>query len=586
MSISLTIKTILSISVVVVPLLLTSCAKLVEPDIDRPVKDQDIMQELRMLSGRPLAVSPDEERLLWSMPAREQPFGLGVRSVANPTKQGPLQVSSAQPLLRASWRPDGRMIAFFRQEVSALRQLVFWDLETGFSTDISTPKTSNQYQVEWSPDGERFAYTSDGRELVMVGVDKSVRRFKGRFRSFSFNATSDKVAAIEEVGDWGVAVQIFDLDGRIKETKFCMESPWDLVNVGWAPFPEMLVRAQIKEKQKTVSRITTVNPETLKPVHSFDIDGEASWPERFADGSSVLWTSRGRSGFREVVKSSIDGRELGRYNLEGHASLLRIRGEKAYLTLMSPAVNQIVDVSLNGPRLKLSVVAEVSALAVSEVVHENIELPVQNNHSAAIIVSRLAKRNGKRSAAVVRMLGGKTPEFAANWAERQLYLRHGVDYVTVANIKPHSVNDLLAACRYIKTELGIPSDRIVVYGASTAATVALEAAMNEPTAMGVLLLVGLGQEPNRAPVSGLPGVKIFAFHGASDPFIPTFGKGILDASIGSQASLPPFGFWAEIKGEAHAFFAGEGIVHGTILHHLGNAGQTSKPPLNGYDPET
>jgi hypothetical protein len=160
----------------------------------------------------------------------------------------------------------------------------------------------------------------------------------------------------------------------------------------------------------------------------------------------------------------------------------------------------------------------------------------------------------------------------SRWAETQVFLQHGINVLHVPNGKEHAEQDLLAACDYAADVLRTPRDRIVLVGASTAATAVLKAAQVQVNRFGMAVLTGYmgGAFPQK--ISHPDELKILAFHGGADRLVqPQISYRLLTQVLGNP--LPPKDrfLWTVFEGEDHGLHLDENrsAVCATIIEQLG-----------------
>jgi dienelactone hydrolase len=312
-----------------------------------------------------------------------------------------------------------------------------------------------------------------------------------------------------------------------------------------------------------------IDPAERRVTQEIAISGSVDDPRWCPDGQTLLWSEYGDAEWQRLVLARRDGTVVRKIAFAGHANFrgFSADGRGVLVSVVSPAVNEILLAPLSGPSAEPAVLAgaTTSSAEIAEFfAHQPAGKTVPDFH-----VSRLKPGRGG-NAVVIRMLGGDRPQFAANWGEIQLYLRHGVHYLSVPNTPETGLSNLRAACRYARETLGVPPERIVVYGVSTAATVTLEAYLSAPQTMGILVLVVLVSPADEEfGIQHDPSARVFVFHGELDPRPPHVSREIIDRVLGPQAVRPPSGLWHVFAGEPHAITLNDASVHATILAQLG-----------------
>lgn len=539
----------------------------------RPCDDPALLAEFRAFSAVPLSPSPDGTKVAYSSQNERFPYGMEIREAGS--ERSLLKCYSPEPMMRATWRPDGLALAYFRQTATTERQLYIWDLLRDSHALIETPSTHNQYDVSWSPDGSTFAFTSDAKEFIVVRPPGKILRREGAIRRFVWSPDSTRIALLLE--DRRDTVVFFSMETGADIETIRIETPQRLVSLAWAPHPTLLLRGQ--DKAANVSTLYRVNPVSKKVTATITVQGEASQPEWLEYGKTLLWADHNAVGWQRLVVADDTGNPIRKFEYEGNINLRGFAPGRTglFLSLISPAKNQIIRVAVGDPKAVPEILAGNSNASTGIAEHATVLGPAAGSFQPRFYVSRNLRKKPRPEHAVIRMLGGQNPQFAANWGEIQFYLHHGIHYLTVPNLKDHGVVNLLAACRYARDTLKVPSANIVVYGASTAASVAIDTSITEPNAFGLLVVAGVVNRPAMTYRDyTVPRPRIFAFHGGRDPVPPRIGKTILDDTLGADATEAPNGMWHVFPDEPHSFALAEANVHATILKGLGLA---DPPPI-------
>lgn len=527
-----------------------------------PRFDAEISAELRALSRVPLRPSPNGQYIIHAASKPDSPYGLAVldtngRQIA--------EIYSQQPLLRATWRPDSKVIAYFSQQRDGQRHLQFWDLAVGSHTRVPTPVTHHQYEVKWSNNSEFLAFNSDGRELVIVQPGGLISRIPGDFRTFAWAPDSKTIIAAPYDRSRS-ELQLIDVSKGVVRSR-SLDAIWIIHNIEWAPHAQPLVRAS--NPQKSVSGLLHLNPVGLEVVRSIQLQGNISEPRWDPAGSRLLWTEQEAGSWRQLVMADVDGSVIHRYKHNGHLDFREFHdnGNTVVASLVSPSRYDLVQLNLSEPDTQTKILAAAKAISEPSATYFQQVLS-RADHHFTIDIARSNISQVSPPAAVIRMLGGPLPQYAANWGERQLYLRHGIHYITVPNLGEEAVNDLIQTCDFVQKTLGVSSKRTVVYGTSTAASIALNAVTRNINAAGVVAIVGISEPPRELRAAGLPNVRLLAFHGGKDPFHPDKARRLLHDSVGREMLRPPRGIWHVFPGEVHALQAADSVVHATILAEL------------------
>ncbi|MGH8016886.1 MAG: hypothetical protein ACREIA_01135 [Opitutaceae bacterium] len=316
----------------------------------------------------------------------------------------------------------------------------------------------------------------------------------------------------------------------------------------------------------------TIEPRTRREDILFSATTTMGNPLWVAGGAGCLWQQRDQDGKRKIMVLA-DGRaEPRRVELEGAQHFPTPLSDRKNIVVLNelPGVEQLIRIPLDGDGPAV-VLAERRTMEIPGVAHENVLVRSADGAMVPIQVSKFVQETSRANAVIIRMHHG--PVTAK--AQTRLYLAFGVQIIHVANRKPHGVQDLLAACDYAHTTLKVPRGRVVVFGVSDAAAIAVEAALLHPERIGMLAVIGLLGLPRNAVVyrhASTAALRVFGFHGETDRLgTPEHGRAVLEESFGPDALLPPRGMWHVFPGEDHALRLdrSHAAVHATILHELG-----------------
>jgi predicted esterase len=241
---------------------------------------------------------------------------------------------------------------------------------------------------------------------------------------------------------------------------------------------------------------------------------------------------------------------------------------------VSPSASRLVRIDMRSGNV--TVLASDESFRGSTVSHRATMIRAADGTPVPIWVSSLADSRARANAAVICVNGGTEIYLRSErWAETQTLLKYGVNVIHIANRKGNGASDVVSACRYAQKELGVPVARTVVLGGSTGASIALDAAVLDPTACGILAVYGvMGSEsmPGQTERPPPPGLRLLAFHGGKDSIIsPENARMILEQTLGRRTLSPPNGLWHVFENEDHSLHleTSQAAVVATILHVLG-----------------
>jgi len=543
-----------------------------------PCENAAVLEMFRSHLSALISSSPDGTRFVARAKYSEgiEREGLIIRDV---TSQNIVHsMRSADSVLRVNWRPDGRAISYFLQAVGTnIRRLYVWDLDRDRHQEISIPVSHYQEIIRWSPDGSRIAFTSEPGGLIMVDViHGAVTTWEQKVRAFDWSSDSRRIAIISGEEPHPAGVDVIDpATGSLSE-RIATSAKSTAQQVAWQGSAKLLVTTRDGDPQAgdpaTTFRLMTIEPRTHREDILFSATTDIANPMWVAGGAGCLWQQRDRDGKRKITVLANGRAEPRRVELDGaqHFPTPLSDGKNIVVLNELPGVEQLVRIPPDGDGPAV-VLAERRSTEIPGVTHENVLVRSADGTMVAIKVSKFAQEKSRANAVIIRMHHG--PVTAKG--QTRLYLAFGVQIIHVANRKPHGVQDLLAACDYAHTTLKVPRERIVVFGASDAAGIAVEAALLRPEKIGILAVIGLLGSPRNAVVyrhSSTAALRVFGFHGETDRLgTPEHGRAILEDAFGPDALLLPRGMWHVFAGEDHALRLdrSHAAVHATILHALG-----------------
>jgi dipeptidyl aminopeptidase/acylaminoacyl peptidase len=532
----------------------------------------------------PLSASPDATLVV----ARSRPEGAnGDELIVIDPATGKIVRSLEWPdkLIHVLWR-NNSMISFFTQERTNVRRLFIWDVKNGSATEVPIPVTYNQPHVFWAPDGSKLAFGRESKGVVVVtdrGHGGPVE-YSGNIAIFTWSADSKDLALIPD--DESHQILILDSSsGRVvRRTTTRLEGK--IVDIAWQPRKNMLILFQNKDSSRSLVELEEGTGLERVLLHWKDDIRTPAW---LSDHGGYVF-QRLQNGAGDLFVGSDVGGAPQRLPLDGVADIRGISSDGKSIVALhrGETPSELLQVPLDGGVPRVLASANSSALPMAR--PEEVYISSFDGLKIPLLVWRspFAKPNAR--AAVVRVHptihGAELPV----WQEEiQMYLKHGVDFIGVnyrgssgygaafeaAGNSEQRSRDLIAACDYAHSSLGVPYDRIVLLGNSNGSNLALGAALIQPDHIGILALPALAGMPERwrTYTGGKRGsMQVFAFHGENDRHLPArIAKQMIEAALGEDALSPTSEHWRILKDDDHFLHLDRSwaIVHSMILRRLG-----------------
>jgi hypothetical protein len=525
-----------------------------------------------------ISLSPDGGRVVSYDKSSTHGEGLIVREIA--TGKILHAMKSTDPLKRINWRPDGRAISYFRQESGANRRRLFiWELDSEEHTEVQIPESFAQAIVCWSPNGKRLAYTCDQVGLVILEPGKgAIARYEEQVRAFDWSPDGTSIAAIPSKQS---SALVFLDPATGKTTRTLPGSNYiQLRRVAWQDATKLLAVASGNGPSEFEAKgrlIVSLEPQTQRRKVLFSTAAEISELRSLPGGKDFLWNERDANGLEKMFVSATSPVVPRSIPLEFSAHWRGFQPDGMYVVVMedSSSVRRLVRADMYGSRPALVLAADRPA-NIGAVEHKFVEVRRSDGTMGAILVSKATEAGRRANAVFIRAHGGYVQWGEERWAETQLYLEHGVDVIQVQRSGGSDINqekDVIAACDYARTVLGVTRERTVVLAASTPAGAVLHAAQRHPEKMGIIAIIGLYKEPLGLPPStGSASLRVLGFHGGDDLGVPpAAARSLLEEAFGKGALEPLRGVWHVFAGESHTLARDEShaVIHATILHQLG-----------------
>lgn len=548
-----------------------------------PCESPAILAQFRLHYPVLIGVSADGERVLVRDKSGTRGDGLIVRDVETGKILHAMQ--SDEPVVRVTWRPDGRAISYFRQEAGTNRRRLFmWELESDRHREIAIPESFAQKFVKWSPDGKYLAFTRDSDGLAIVEPDGGrVSYYSEPLAAFDWSADSGRIAVMPEEQSTSPSIVLLDAaSGRAVKTIVLRETQKAL-DVAWQVPDKLLVHARgaetVNAAGKNQALVLSIDLRTQRQEALAVNPARLREPHWLPDGTGILWSERDVGKVRRKLIAAVETKgpvEPRPVPLDGVVSWRSFSpdGRNMIVLQESSLVNRLMRVALDGSEPPVEIAANRPAPIVG-VEHRRVEVPTSDGRKAAFVVARVTDPLRRANAVFIRMDGETVGWGGERWAEAQLYLEHGVDFISVErrDADPEA-NDLTVALDYAHHALAVPCERIAVLGASTAATPVVTVALRHPEKLGIAAVIGLYKTQMLPRTHGTASLRVLGFHGGEDRSVPPeMGRELLEEAFGEEALRPPRGLWHVFPEEPHTLARDESFaaIYATILHELGLA---------------
>ncbi len=469
------------------------------------------------------------------------------------------------PHVALSWSPDGDKIAFFSRTEEAVEsyRLSVWNLRTGTTSTIGDSLTRTIIQPpRWSPDGTALAYFVGNDSSGTLWLVPSTPSLAPKMLIESVRTPSDWVWS--EDGRSLALVQLATPNAlTIMEVK---SGATRLIPVDTSAAAEIRELAWSSSGRKLAFTIRSESD--FFELRLLDLaknrterclvgPGEVSSPHFMSDNSTIVFVAsrQARSALFSTHCDSSTPRILGPWS--GSNRFVKIlsnahAGSVAYLQadLTSPAC--LYELSMRTERRKPAFCAPRRAELQSPT--SFLEMVKSSDGVEIPTIVRPASPTGKQSDVVlIDVHGGPHLEEDLSWNLLSAVVgRNGIE-VVAPNYRGSSgfgadferagdlasrTEDVLAVCRYVRRTHG-KSTRVVLFGTSYGAAVAVTASVSEPNCADALVLVSLLPHAMTGIAPARTSIRILAFHGVHDinsgkeaqtQLERIFGPGVFDTS--------------------------------------------------------
>jgi dipeptidyl aminopeptidase/acylaminoacyl peptidase len=442
--------------------------------------------------------------------------------------------------------------------------------------------------VLWSPDGSKLAFSQETRATVIVSASGSAQPivYPGKFAIFAWSNDSLNLALIPD--DESHQVIVVDASTPRLVQRITTKISGKVVDVAWQPRKDMLLLLEHKDGSRYVVEYDPAKG-TEGILFSWNLDLRS--PAWLPPGQGYIF-QRLQNGTGDLfIGSERDGVEPRSLPLDGISDFREVLpdGKTIVVTHRNVGPVEILKVPLAAGKPEVLATANLSALGT--VSPEQIFVTSFDGMKIPLLIWRSPNSNPNSKAAVVRVHGNLHGSETPVWQEDiQMYLKHGVDFIGVnyrgssgygsefekSGTDEQRARDVVAACEYAHSALGIPYERVVVLGHSNGATIAMGAGLIQPDHTGILVLASLPGLPQGWQRYGSVEHKrpqvVLALHGEKDRSLPPpLARALIEKVFGQEVLTPLPKHWQILPDEDHVLHLDSSwaVVHATILRQLG-----------------
>jgi dipeptidyl aminopeptidase/acylaminoacyl peptidase len=500
----------------------------------------EVYSQLKRSYSRVVSTSPDGRwYLLRAMDSLT--FGLAVarRDATRPNRTWTFM---DRPL-GMQWAPDGNSVACFIDSLGNQRfHLTILNVRTGMARRVRGVETAVPL-ARWSHDGRRIAVVShtDGSRRALQVIDLTLNDTAdlvtprlARYSGVTWHPRANMIAFVDARAPG--AIRIYDLATGATRTHDVVPGG-RLGDIAWSHDGTTLFVAARAQREE-FHALVRISLATASPAKLFSTEGDVG-SVRFVDKSHLVFDVTGR-GQRSAFVAS--------YDSSGTNISIRSLGAGSSVIGHTPRRDSVVVV-----RSTLSVAAQLDVVSLADLgAHEVRDSLISSGGPSETLSPsrpiRIRAKDGTYShaflwpsargparGALIFVHGGPAQQIMQDWdggiafvASRGIAVLglnyrgstgYGASYEASARGIDDQVEDVLAACQFAAEQLGIPWSRILVWGHSHGAQVALRAALRQPDAAGTYYLLSLPRSGPLMPLSrkrSATGPQVVLFHGAQD----------------------------------------------------------------------
>lgn len=455
----------------------------------------------------PMRASPDGQMLLF-LDQRNSAAQI-LRVVDVNTRLTKYHLTLNKSCLRFSWNPDGNRI-IFSCFGGKMRNMYLWNMKAGRLDSVPIPPTVGISTMTWSPDGRYMLYKASNRTLGTrnyyvlidsINLTSHIMPMSDTASWPSWAPDSKHIALLDSAHP--TTIYTVNLSGIVIHRKE-IGKDIKLVEAIWSSSSDNILFTYRREK----------NDSTEIGIYNADNGRTRMLDLKLQDPKALAWSPDGQ--FLYYGRDIAETRPLYQANLT----------TKSIHTIVDTGYNLIVSQSSNGASLIISNDGNYPQTWYRyNTLEQHLDLlfkpqlsaiPVTPGHTVWIrsidqyaipLIEHLSPHPLASPAVIVEVHSdAKGGRAFIKWAAfSQIALREGVHYIEVnyrgsggygkafqdAGSSDNQIKDALAAVEYAHNMLHIPYQRIMLYGVSDGAAIALEAARRAPGHMGYLVMAGL-----------------------------------------------------------------------------------------------
>lgn len=518
----------------------------------------------------PVTLSPDGKKILLKI---RHPNRFEIVVLDRRTQQRIASDTSPNTQLSLTWRPDSQAIVWVESEPQSCEFRLFeLDLSHKRRVALNAPRTASALPpLRWSPNGKSLAYyvgnMQSGKILLVTEGDQRQGNLpvlvdnpyvRGDF------AWIDNHTFVALSQDEGRSILKIDTKGNeFKSTPFPISNAERVRDL--APNPkENKVLFTVLFKGRSFFELAELDLKNGSVEEVAKAAGDMTHPRWNSQGTQYVYHVEA-SGMSQVYLAGAPhepARQLG--NQETFSQFIGFAGGREYL-LETSLVNPTRLVSYSSKGENKPVIVYAPPKSVSGVAAKEERLAIAGKPTTPIWIWRSNRMSRNEPAAVVFVHGGpnlvQTPRWDAGF---QSLLEHGIDVVAVnyrgslgygqnyerAATDNDRIEDILAACEYVKQVLRVAPARTILMGSSYGTSLVERVAALHPELTGGMVLVS----------SVPPFVKtnfskpVFAFQGDRDcTNPPNDAHALIETALGSGVLTKPSNRWNVLENEGHMF---------------------------------
>jgi dipeptidyl aminopeptidase/acylaminoacyl peptidase len=553
---------------------------------DRACSTSTVLRELNSYYPTPISVSRDG-RIVLERAQTQTPDRSTLIAVDAHMGKVIARLEWDAQITHALWRPDSRFVSFFSQEKETnVRRLILWNVDHDQTTVISTPPAVNQPLVRWSPDGSKLAFSEGGQALVIVNVEGGHKAivYAGPFAMFDWSADSRHLALAPD----NESRQVLIVSADSQEISERIDTSGRVSDLAWEPRKNILMLIQQKDGSRSF-----IEYDRLKRTERILFSADSGI-------RSPVWLERNHGYLFQWSRFGTEGLFLGSEKKGTLPKCLISNGTSRFVERLSAddriaiahrSETSVELLSVNVESLNQKIIAAANVSALGRTVPQRATVTSSDGTKIPILFWRSPnKRTGSR-ALVIRVRATPHDADSSMWQEDiQMYLKHGMDFMSVnyrgstgygthfeeAGGQKERSQDVLAACEYAHSTLGVPYERIALLGHSNGATIALGAALISPRHMGFLFLASLPGLPKDWQTYGNAQGRrpfVIAFHGEKDTILSPSAAHRLIERVFGPGVLDPTSNWHVIADEDHVLHlpSSWAYVHSSLLQIVGSS---------------